>query len=102
MIDLAQVAENIFETSTWVSLLLTIVCLIIGVLLFSGAVTGFKMHKSNPKMVPLDRPIVYLILALTVASMPFWGYFSNDSLNPRDIKRYKQRSSIVDIDEVLD
>lgn len=101
--DIAKLSDNLFQTSALISLVLTMACLIMGCVLLAHAATAFKMHQGNPKMVPLDRPIVYLVLGITIASLPFWGYSSKDSLNPRDIKRHElQPKMLLDIDEPLE
>lgn len=70
---LGGVANNLFDGASILSKLLSASCVIVGILLTVTAFTQYKIHRQNPKLVPLGNPVTYFLLGLTILAVPFAG-----------------------------
>jgi hypothetical protein len=61
--------------------------IIVGVVLLVMAVTLFKAHRYNPKYVPLEKPIVYVLLGAVLVSLPFFNILFGSTGSSLDLKQ---------------
>ena len=81
--------------------------MVLGVGFIIYSVVSFRNHRINPKMVPLDRPVLYLFLGIVLTALPFLGQILGRTTGETHMqKHHNHRSSSVyhehDIDEPLD
>jgi hypothetical protein len=81
--------------------------MLLGVGFMIYSVVSFRNHRINPKMVPLDRPVLYLFLGIVLIAIPFLGQIMERTTgeahmqqhhNPRSSSAYHEQ----DIDAPLD
>ncbi len=82
--------------------LLHAVCIVIGFVLWIMAFGFWKAHQYNPKQVPLDKPIVYLMLGFVLVGIPFLNRLLPTG-NSLDFKQPAQTVAVqvLDIDTPL-
>lgn len=72
--DLANAA---FTPTEIITKLMLVACYIIGAMLIFAALAQYKIHRQNPKFVPLTTPILLLILGIVCVLIPYtskiWG-----------------------------
>jgi hypothetical protein len=81
------------------------VCIVVGVSLFIMAFALLKTHRSNPKFIPLERPIIYMILGLVLVVLPYYKEIFLPTNDVNDLKKQEARARGVqsqDIDMPLD
>jgi len=79
--SLADIANNILFGATFVTDFLHGICLVMGTGFIIYALIAYRTHRQNPKLMPLDRPIIYLVLGLVLAAIPFLDYFLGETGN---------------------
>ncbi|MFM8453517.1 MAG: hypothetical protein ACKOAD_00770 [Gammaproteobacteria bacterium] len=72
-LDLVDVSNTVASTGSFLYTVSVIICFILGGFLFNAALMSYKAHKENPDLVSLDKPIIYFILGLAAATVPFWS-----------------------------
>ena len=77
--DIAELVETLSVGTEFITRLLLFVCVVLGGWLSISALALFRTHHENPKMMPLDRPITYLVLGLSLITIPFLGQILNIS-----------------------
>lgn len=102
----ADIANNLIFGANVLTDFLHATCILIGVGFMIYSVVSYRNHRLNPKMVPLDRPVVYLLLGLVLAALPFLGYILEHATGETHVHRHhSHRPSIYydhDIDEPLE
>lgn len=82
-----------------------LVCFIMSLVFVVMAASLFRAHRTNPKYVPLDRPILYVVIAFILFGIPFLGsYFVKSgslSYEQGPIKDQAQVVQVQDIDAPL-
>jgi len=68
---ISEVANNLIFTASIVTNILHAAALMIGIGFIIYAFVTFNVHRMNPKMMPLDRPVIYLVLGLVLLTIPF-------------------------------
>lgn len=99
-----EIAETLIEGTDFVTRFVLAACFIVGIGLI---ITGFLMynaHRKNPKFVPLDRVVTYVILGAIVVAIPFLGHIFAPTSSTIDIKREQaaQYQYVHDIDAPLE
>ena len=72
---LGSLAEKLVLGTDVVADVMHAACFVAGVALCILGLMLFKGHRDNPKFVPLDKPIMYLVLGLILFCIPFLHYF---------------------------
>jgi hypothetical protein len=67
----ADVAHNLLEGANLISNLLHASCLLLGTGFIIYSFIAYRNHRLNPKMVPLDQPIMYLFMGIVLVAIPF-------------------------------
>jgi hypothetical protein len=68
---IGDAAKILTEHTSILSKLLLAACFVLsGVLIFTG-ISQYKIHRHNPKLVPLINPCVYFFLGLLLLVVPF-------------------------------
>jgi intracellular multiplication protein IcmD len=66
----ADVASNISVTAESLSKVIIQLAYISGLAVILAGVLQFKAHKDNPQQVPLSKPIVLILIGVTLVFMP--------------------------------
>jgi len=61
--------------------------LILGVGFIIFAISTYRQHRMTPKLVPLDRPILYLVLGLSLCCLPYLGDIFGGTLSTQDLRK---------------
>lgn len=101
--SIATIAGNITFGSNLLSRFMHFVCMVMGAGFFIMAFMQYRAHRDNPKFVPLGRPIMYLVLALVLFSIPFLGeIFGASTSSGKDLEKSKNKNVYYnDIDAPL-
>jgi len=99
-----EIAKDLMVGAGVVTQIMHVVCIGLGVLLCILSIFFYKAHRENPKFVPLDRPILYLILGLVLIAVPFLGKILAPTGSILDMQRREaeeNRLKLQDIDAPL-
>ena len=102
---LASIADSLVVGTDAVTRLLHFVSIVVGCFLAIMAFSLFRAHRSNPKFVPLERPIIYVFLGVILIALPFFGKIFMATGSTIDLKAQEARSMGVqahDIDAPLE
>ena len=100
-----EIANKLIIGTDFVTKFVLVVCIVVGAILIVTSVTYFRGHYHNPKMVPLDRPIIYLILGLALFFIPFLGEIFVPTTSTIDMKKKEEKAAAaysIDIDAPLE
>ena len=67
--------------------------LAVGFTLVVMALALFKAHRYNPKYVPLDKPVVYLLLGAVLVGLPFLNILFGPTGSSFDLKQESLKRS---------
>lgn len=101
---IGEIAGKLIIGTDFVTKLVLVACIVVGVILVISAIGQFRSHYYSPKMVPLDRPIIYLILGISLFFVPFLGDIFVRTSSTIDLKK-KEASTLgcpVDVDAPLE
>jgi len=102
---LGSVADFLLDRSDIVTRLVHLASIVIGCFLFIMAFSLIRMHRSNPKFIPLERPIIYMVLGLVLIILPFYRDIFLPTEGANDLKKQEARAKGVqstDIDAPLE
>jgi hypothetical protein len=99
-ICLGAVAETLSAGGEVLSHIVLGACLIIGISLIVLAGVYYQGHRHNAKMVPLSKPVLYLVLGLLLLSIPFLDQFIGETgrASAKKIDRKAHPYDCYDID----
>ena len=69
--SIGQASDNIFEGANLLTRFFWAACIFAGVFLLTAAISNYKEHRNNPKLIPISTVIVYVILGLAAIMVPF-------------------------------
>lgn len=69
--SLATIANNLTSGASIISNLMISGCIVVGITLIALAGVHYKAHRHSPKMIPLTKPILYIVLGLILFAIPF-------------------------------
>jgi hypothetical protein len=105
MMSLGSIAESLTIGVDSVTRLMHFVSIVMGCVLFIMAFSLFRAHRTNPKFIPLERPVIYVFLAIILMFLPFYGDIFLPTGSSRDLEKQEARALGVqahDIDAPLD
>ncbi|MEY3182724.1 MAG: hypothetical protein RLZ35_709 [Pseudomonadota bacterium] len=91
--SLADIAGNLIFGASIVTDFLHVVSIILGVGFMIYSVVAYRNHRLNPKMVPLDRPILYLFLGIVFTAIPFLGTILERTTGEIAVRKYQNNTS---------
>lgn len=100
-LSIEDMAMILYGGVDWVTQLIHVLCVVLGIALIVMGFSFFKMHRDNPKYVPLDKPIAYLFLGLVLMSIPLWSALFGSSGSSIDLEKKEQeqlKAKLHDID----
>jgi hypothetical protein len=105
-VTISSIATNLIFGASIVSDVLHAISILMGVGFMIYSIVSFQNHRINPKMVPLDRPIIYLCIGIVLTAIPFLeqiiGHATGEGHNQ---KHHNNRAAAYydhDIDEPID
>ncbi len=104
-LNLGDVANSLIVGTDFVTRLLHIASIATGAFLFIMAFSLLRSHRTNPKFIPLDRPIIYMCLGVILIALPFYGKLFTLTGSTIDLKKKEEYAIGVqpqDIDAPLD
>lgn len=66
-----DVAENLMQPTELITKIVMVVCYVVGIALILSAFAQYKIHRQNPKLVPLTTPIVMAVLGIIAMLIPY-------------------------------
>lgn len=103
---LGDIAGKLIIGTEFVTRLVLVACVTIGIILVISAFAYFRAHRRNPKFAPLDRPFFLLLFGLLLIAIPFLGeIFGTTTGSVLEIKKQETKARIaapVDIDAPLE
>jgi len=102
--SLGDVAGRLIVGADFLTRLMLAACIAIGLTLVILSITYFRGHRFNPKLVPLGKPVIYLVLGLIVFTIPFLGKLFGETGSILDLKKKEAtlESCRTDIDTPLE
>jgi hypothetical protein len=103
-LSLGDIAEKFLVGSDFITRFALIVCVSVGIIMFILGITHFRGHRENPKMVPLGRPVMYVVLGFCLVMVPFFESIFGQTGSILEIKKKEQAPLVcpVDIDAPLE
>lgn len=98
--SIASMAENLVFGAGVMTKFLHFICIVVGVGMIVMMVSTYKAHRSNPKFVPLDRPIMYLTFAIILISIPFLGELFGETGSLEYTNKKEVRESGVQLQDI--
>lgn len=101
---IADMANQLIIGTDTVTKLVLAACFVVGGILVVSAIGQFRSHYFSPKMVPLDRPIIYLLLGMALFFVPFLGDIFVPTSSTIDARKQQESARVcpVDIDAPLE
>lgn len=103
--SLGSMADVLLAESDIITRLIHFVSIIVGCFLFIMAFSLFRAHRSSPKFVPLERPIIYMLLGVVLIVLPFYREIFLPTDGAHDLKKQEAHALGVqshDIDAPLE
>jgi hypothetical protein len=99
----SSVIGTILEWAKVLTNLLWVACVLIAISLVILSFIFYRAHRFNPKMVPLGKPIMYLVLGIAVGCVPFLDKIFMETGSPHEQTKKNQpiETVIMDIDAPL-
>jgi hypothetical protein len=82
-----SVAESLTVDANILKAFMHFVCFIMASVFFVMAFSMYRAHRFNPKLVPLDRPIMYLVFALLMVALPMLGKLFLEPSSPAVLEK---------------
>ena len=104
-LTLASIADSLIVGTDAITRLMHLVSMLVGAFLFVTALSLFRAHRSNPKFVSLETPIIYICLGLVLVALPFYGKIFMPTGSTIDLKAQSETAISVqsaDIDAPLE
>ena len=76
---IGEVSGNLLGTATFVSDIMVLMSYILSLVFFLTAIMQFRMHRNNPKIVPLINVIFSLALAIVIGAIPYMAIHQESS-----------------------
>lgn len=77
-----EFAEKLTFGGSLIAMLMHAVSIIMGVTLMIMSGAFYKSHRDNPKFIPIERPITYLILGLVLLALPYASRILGNTRQP--------------------
>lgn len=97
---IGSVADSLLTKTDAVTRLVHFVSIIVGCFLFIMAISLFRAHRSNPKFVPLERPVIYMLLGLVLVVLPFYREIFLPTEGANDLKKQEARALGVQLQDI--
>lgn len=101
MASIENLAHTMIDGVDIVTHALHAACIVIAIVLWVMAFGLWKAHRYNPKYVPLDKPLVYLILGFVLMGVPFLNRLFGPTASSIDLKQ-QAALQCMDIDAPLE
>ena len=102
MTSIENVAYTLINGVDIVTHALHAASIVIGIILWVMAVGLWNAHRYNPKYVPLDKPLIYLILGFILVGIPFFNLLFGPTGSSIDLKQQQAAVHMLDIDTPLE
>lgn len=102
---LGEIAEKLIVGTEFVTRIVLVACVTLGIILIISAFTYFRAHQRNPKFAPLDRPFFLLLFGLILLAIPFLGNIFGPTGSVLELRKQETKSKMVapvDIDAPLE
>lgn len=107
VLTFGDIADKLIVGTGFITRIVLIACVTIGVILIISAFLYFRAHLQNPKFSPLDRPFFLLFFGLILIAVPFLGDIFGPTGSVFEIKKTEEVSRTkmaapIDIDAPLE
>lgn len=103
--SLGDIAENFLVGSDAITRLALAVCIVVSAAMFVLGITHYRAHRENPKMVPLGKPVMYIVLGFCLVMIPFFGKIFGKTGSILELKNKRENAEAncpIDIDAPLE
>lgn len=69
--SIGEIADNLLGPTSLVTKLVEVACIIIGLTFLFIAFAQYKIHRQNPKLVPLMTPVLLVVLGFIALLIPY-------------------------------
>lgn len=100
---IGDIAETMISGTDFVTRIALAAAIIMGAGFILFSITSYRQHRMNPKLVPLDRPVLYLVIGICLCFLPYLGKFVGETQSTIDLKKKKAIAiyTYTDIDAPL-
>lgn len=100
---LGDIAQTLISGTDFVTRIALAAAIIMGAGFIVFSITSYLQHRRNPKLVPLDRPVLYLVIGICLCFLPHLGKFVGETHSTLDLKKKKAVATYTysDIDAPL-
>lgn len=84
---LGEIANTLISGTDVITRFMLLITILMGVGFILFSIGLFRTHRMNPKLVPLDRVVIYLVLGVVLCSIPFLGNFVAETQSTLDLKK---------------
>lgn len=86
-VSYGQAADNVFEPVAFATWLMELACYATGGALVIGAAVQYRIHRQNPKLVPLFTPILMTFLGIVTMGIPFLTTMFENSWSASEMEK---------------
>ncbi|MFI4937618.1 MAG: hypothetical protein ACHQJ6_03810 [Candidatus Berkiellales bacterium] len=94
-----DIAQNLLGPTTILTKLAQVACYIIGTALILGSIAQYKMHRLNPKLVPLTTPIALLVLGTITVLIPYSSKMFGETYSATEHAKGDEKDSVLPLPE---
>lgn len=98
--SIGSVAENLVVGAGALTHFLHFVCVVAGLSLIVLSFSLYRAHRFNPKYVPLDKPIMYLVFGIILIAVPFFGEIFGETGSPEYLERKEAREKGIQTNDI--
>ena len=102
---IGSVAEHLIAGTDVVTKLVLLMAVVAGLSMIVIAASLYQAHRHNPKLVPLGKPLLYVVLGGLLIMLPFLGRIFGPTGSTLEIHKHEIKSkgvTVHDIDSPLD
>ena len=103
--SIGQVAEHLTFGTHLITQLMHVVSFCIGAALLVMGLLYVKAHRENPKFMPLDKVVLYIVCGVILLSLPFFNKIFGETGSAIDLQKREKQGHVIrsqDADAPLD
>lgn len=71
-----SVSKNLMSVFSGMNSIFSGICIIVGIGLIFASFLQYKQHRMNKLLVPISKPIMWLILGIVLVLVPILGHYT--------------------------
>lgn len=98
--SLGAIAEHLVVGTGIVTRLMWVICFAVGLSFIMMSFSFYKAHRFNPRMVPISKPILYLVLGFCLLAIPFLNRVFGETGSVFDYEKKSHETSGLQIHDI--